>query len=1001
MSSTSTDTPLTFITRTAFELDGRIGSFYDIESDKILDHSIELPKQKTHLNYQPDCTMKTFQPETFPNLLKIVNMEPEQRLNIALKMVPIRRLAELFNYRSTIDQYTRLLHYTFCSEIELLSDRYLNQQHSNKVQLPYHMGSHVIVRVRYGIEAVAIIQLPPDEKALETFDCILNQICYGLKLDRSLTWTTTEKQHLQQMDQINVFSNHPSLTSIKSIVEFYQQVRQLRSQSHYGTPCSYILCPSDSLFTVDSQSSITFHPLSADQIESIEQYLHQLASRFNQMGIAVNHDYSYCHKHLRHFQDEIIVEWTHLQKMHDGEIGRIREWVKYFRRNGDGPSGDRRVLENGKVIEMKTRMDEFQSKLTTRNNKEQFLKEKLPKEFQYRNATNYKITENDDDRSLENKLIGYEKNICIVCSTDRLYEEHSSEWNKIYNEIREEYNRNPQLRLIYVDFTDHCYKLNQFKVFPLKEQDNRKDVSRSIVSTTSEVVEDDEMINVLLVGESGVGKSTFINALVNYLRYDTFEQAESSGPVILLPVSFLVTSGKNFDEFQVEYDGLDTHSSEDHDHPGQSVTQHCRSYIFTILDDQTQKRRKVRLIDTPGFGDVRGVEQDTKNTREMISFINNLTHLHAICILMKPNVTRLHIFFRSFLMQLFDVLGEDIRNNILFCFTNTRATFYGPGSTAPVLKTFVKEYPLLDLLFSKENSFCFDSESFRYLVAKQRGVQFESDEAKECAKTWTRSSVESKRFLNYIMTTTSVYQIHNNRQSRNNTQTQIDQLTRPILEVIRNHLRHVILHDTRSSNISIELRPKSLTDDTAICRQCPRQSREYGSFMILSDNPHIFHNSCLTCSCSSQEHSSIDYRLEYKMHNNPPSQSKETLMKIVDQLIDACAMFTYFVMNGSYNERDDKILSKLKTMIKEEEQNGKGSAGLLNVNLVEKLNEVRQRYEEVMNKKRRDNEKCPDLTSVNKWIDEMNAVDMIKLQMDAIRTWQQLMFKNYEFHVPM
>ena len=1001
MSSTSTVTQLPFTSRSAFELGGQVGSFYDIESDTILNYSIVSPNERIRSYNRPDCTMKTLQPETFPNLLKIVNMEPEQRLDIALKMVRIRRLADLFNYRSTINQYSRLLHYTFYTGMEFLSDRDLKQQQSSKIQLPEFMGSHVIVRVRYGIEAVAIIQLPPDEKTVHTFDGILRQIRDSLNWDTSLTWTTTEQKHLQQMDQINVFSNHSSLTSIKSTLEFYQQMRQLRFQSHDNTPCSYILCPSDSLFTVDNQSSITFHHLSLDQIESIEQYLHQLASRFNQMGIAVNHDYPYCHKHLRHFQDNIIAEWTQLQKMHAEEIGRIREWVKYFRRNGDGPSGDRRVLENEKVIEVKTMLDKFQSKLTTRNNKEQFLKEKLPKEFQYRHATNYKITENDDDRTLENKLIGYEKDICIVCSTDQLYEEHSSEWNKIYNEIREECNRNPQLRFIYVDFTDHRYKLNQFKVFPSKEQDKRKDTPRSIVSTTSEVVEDDEMINVLLVGESGVGKSTFINALVNYLRYETFEQAESNRPVVLLPVSFLVTSGKNFDEFQVEYDGLDTHSSEEHNHPGQSVTQHCRSYIFTILDDQKKKKRKVRLIDTPGFGDVRGVEQDTKNTREMISFINNLTHLHAICILMKPNVTRLHIFFRSFLMQLFDVLGEYIRNNILFCFTNTRATFYGPGSTAPVLKEFLQSLPNPDLQLSRANSFCFDSESFRYLVAKQRGVQFESDEAKECAKTWTRSSVESKRFLNYILTTTNVYQFHNNRQSRNNTQTQIDQLTRPILEVIRNHLRHVILHDTRSSNISIELRPKSLTDDTAICRHCPRQSREYGSFMIVSDNPHIFHNNCLTCSCSSQEHSSIDYRLEYKMHNNPPSQSKEILIKSVDQLIDACAMFSYFVMNGSYNEREDKILSKLKTMIKEEEQNGKGSAGLLNINLVEKLNEVRQQYEVVMNKKRRDNEKCADLTSVNKWIDEVNEVDMIKLQMDAIRTWQQLMFKNYEFHVPM
>ncbi|CAF4093903.1 unnamed protein product [Rotaria sp. Silwood1] len=62
-----------------------------------------------------------------------------------------------------------------------------------------------------------------------------------------------------------------------------------------------------------------------------------------------------------------------------------------------------------------------------------------------------------------------------------------------------------------------------------KEQSNNNADSSS--SPTKHRVDDvpslstSNFINILLLGESGVGKSTFINAFVNYLPFDTFERA--------------------------------------------------------------------------------------------------------------------------------------------------------------------------------------------------------------------------------------------------------------------------------------------------------------------------------------------------------------------------------------------------------------------------------------------------------------------------------------------
>src|SRR5262249_8095911 len=150
---------------------------------------------------------------------------------------------------------------------------------------------------------------------------------------------------------------------------------------------------------------------------------------------------------------------------------------------------------------------------------------------------------------------------------------NKSKWDKLDTQLITEHKNNPQLRIIYVDFSYCLYKLKDFVILPMIEKKNEKDVSKPM--TTSQPLEQrksDEIINILLLGESGVGKSTFINAFVNYLHFDKLEQAQKRS-IILIPVSFLMTFGDDFQERTIRFGAMDTFSNEDHDHPGQSVTQ--------------------------------------------------------------------------------------------------------------------------------------------------------------------------------------------------------------------------------------------------------------------------------------------------------------------------------------------------------------------------------------------------------------------------------------------
>jgi hypothetical protein len=269
-----------------------------------------------------------------------------------------------------------------------------------------------------------------------------------------------------------------------------------------------------------------------------------------------------------------------------------------------------------------------------------------------------------------------------------------------------------------------------------------------------------DVINILLLGETGVGKSTFINAFANYLTFNTMQQAEQGRPVVLIPVSFLITVGNNFDEYIVKFGDVDGSNNEDFEHPGQSVTQHCRSYVFNV---DYNHGKKVCIIDTPGFGDTRGIDQDDYNMTHILEYIRDLSHLDAVCFLLKPNESRLNIFFRSCFIQLFSLLGPNIADNILFCFTNSRSTFYTPGNTAPLLKKMLTSLSKNDIPFKQANTFCFDNESFRYLVALRNKIPFSVHDKQEYEMSWTKSVTEANRLLDYIRIHLRAYRISNKR----------------------------------------------------------------------------------------------------------------------------------------------------------------------------------------------------------------------------------------------
>ncbi|CAF1333113.1 unnamed protein product [Rotaria sp. Silwood1] len=504
----------------------------------------------------------------------------------------------------------------------------------------------------------------------------------------------------------------------------------------------------------------------------------------------------------------------------------------------------------------------------------------------------------------------------------------------------------------------------------------------------------DDTINILLLGETGVGKSTFINAFANYLTFSSFEEAESNEPIVIIPVSFIMTIDDNFEERLVKFGEVDNLNNENFNTLGQSVTQHCKSYVFALSNGD---RRRVRIIDTPGFGDTRGLDQDEQNMEHTLQYINNLKHLNAICFLLKPNVSRLNIFFRTCLIQLFSLLAPTARNSIIFCFTNARSTFYTPGNTAPLLKAMLASSSINDISFKKENTFCFDSESFRYLVALQNEIKFNAEEKQEYEISWSTSVRESNRLINYISKELNAYRIDKGWQSIKHAQFEISYMIRPILETIRNTLRNLILYKANLSNQYIEINSKPLHFASSRCRSCKGDLQQVGQFWILSPSPHVVHNDCLMCKCTLDLHVPIDYVLDYKCSNKTSNDLQNKMTDILNKLCHVSAKLAHFLIHTACSTKDDPFLMGLEEMIVEETYICEiQKPNDFNIQLVRDLSKLESQYEEQKNKLKSIQENF-DLSAIYNLIKIVSDYPTVHEQMVAVKKRQKMLIEEYEY----
>ncbi|KAI5616572.1 hypothetical protein C0J50_23871, partial [Silurus asotus] len=157
--------------------------------------------------------------------------------------------------------------------------------------------------------------------------------------------------------------------------------------------------------------------------------------------------------------------------------------------------------------------------------------------------------------------------------------------------------------------------------------------------------QDNNMHNkiVLMVGETGTGKTTLINAMVNYI----------------LGVKFT-------DEVWFEI----TEEGGDHDKADQTKTQTNNITMYEVFVGDNP----LTIIDTPGYGDTRGKEHDKQIAENLYTLFHSETgvkEIDAVCLLVSASENRLTDRQQYIFDTVLSSFGKDIENNIVIFITRS------------------------------------------------------------------------------------------------------------------------------------------------------------------------------------------------------------------------------------------------------------------------------------------------------------------------------------------
>lgn len=243
------------------------------------------------------------------------------------------------------------------------------------------------------------------------------------------------------------------------------------------------------------------------------------------------------------------------------------------------------------------------------------------------------------------------------------------------------------------------------------------------------------VITILLFGGTGVGKTTLVNSLANYLKHSRFETMYNNlkDLVCLAKVQYNYPAPDGT-IVTVTVPGL-FNNDECVGTSAASHTRRCSTYIMYwghVI---------IKLIDTPGMEDTRGEDQyDGMNIENIMAYLSQYKIIHCFMFLVKANESRLKDSLRKCFKHLITKLDKNALKNIIFVCTYGRGPRFLPGDTEDSLKELLKSEKVDIALDHSVNIFTLENDSFKWLVQIRDGMPDDNREYNQRMDSWAHSS---------------------------------------------------------------------------------------------------------------------------------------------------------------------------------------------------------------------------------------------------------------------
>ena len=194
----------------------------------------------------------------------------------------------------------------------------------------------------------------------------------------------------------------------------------------------------------------------------------------------------------------------------------------------------------------------------------------------------------------------------------------------------------------------------KIKARPMRLKQKHKNISKMEFGIPPHPAKPTKVL--MVVGATGAGKSTLINGIINYIFKVKWEN-----------------------EFRFKLIHDEVTQGQAH-----SQTQMITAYTF-YWHDGSPLGCNLTIIDTPGFGDTRGLERDqeiTKQIREFFQMKGNdgIDELHAIGFVTQASLARLTPTQKYISDSILSVFGKDIKDSIFIM------TTFADGADPPVME---------------------------------------------------------------------------------------------------------------------------------------------------------------------------------------------------------------------------------------------------------------------------------------------------------------------------